>query len=119
MSLEFKILKIARATAAAVAPFRICKAGADGAVAQATAVGEKFQGVSDQNGSPAGGRVEMHVEGVCPVEYGGNVSNGDFLTSDASGRAVTAVATNRYFAIAFEDGDLGTIGSCKITHGIV
>lgn len=118
MSLEFKVLKIARTAPAAIAPYRICKAGADGAVAQATAVGEKFQGISDQAGA-VNGRVEMNVEGICPVEYGGNVSNGDFLTSDASGRAVVAVATNRYCAIAFEDGDLGTIGSAKIAHGIV
>ena len=33
---------------------------------------------------------DVHLYGVAEVEYGGNVARGDYLTSDATGRAIAA-----------------------------
>ncbi len=77
--------------AAAIAGCRIVKPGAaDGAAVQATAATEPFLGVSDVMGAPAGGVCDVHQTGVAEVEYGGNVTRGDRLTADASGKAVVA-----------------------------
>jgi hypothetical protein len=119
MALNFSLLKISRQCVALVNPFRFCEAGADGFASQANAATDKLQGISDQSGGPAGGRFELEVQGLVPIEYGGNVANGDFLRSDANGKAIVATAGQRYGAIAFEDGDDGTIGSALIQHGIV
>lgn len=45
--------------------------------------------------------------GLASVLLGGAVANGDFITSDATGRGVRAVAGDRYIAIALEDGAAG------------
>ncbi len=74
----------------AIAARRIVKAGsAAGEVAQATAVTEALIGVCVQPGGAAdGGRCDICLSGVAEVDYGGNVAVGDFLTSDADGKAV-------------------------------
>jgi hypothetical protein len=48
----------------------------------------------------------IHV-GLASVLLGGAVVNGDFITSDATGRGVRAVAGDRFIAIALEDGAAG------------
>lgn len=75
----------------AVAGRRFVKHGAaDGAVVQATAATDAFAGVSDPMGAEAGGVCDVHQVGTADIEYGGNVTRGDRLTSDAQGRAITA-----------------------------
>lgn len=99
-----------------VAPYRIGKFGStDDRVVQATASTESLLGVSNNLGGSAGGRVDMVLTDVTEVEYGGTVTRGDYLTSDASGRAITASpATGVNAGIigkAMASGVIGDIGS--------
>jgi hypothetical protein len=105
---------------AAINPHRICKPGAaDGTAIQAAAVGDFAFGVSDELGAASGGRCDIHTAGVADVEFGGNVTRGAQLTSDADGKAVTAVATNRTIGVARVSGVLGDIGSVLLAPGTV
>ena len=61
----------------------------DGVVVQAGGSAEALFGISDRP-AIAGGVVDVCVCGVVAVEYGGAVSRGDLLTSDANGKAVEA-----------------------------
>ena len=77
---------------AAIAPYRFVKPGAaDAAVIQGAAVGDAIMGTSDSLGADAAGdRVDIHTMGVGEIELGGTVTRGDWLTSDAAGKGVTA-----------------------------
>jgi hypothetical protein len=52
-------------------------------------------------------RVDVIHAGLASVLLGGAVVNGDFITSDAAGRGVRAVAGDRYVGFALEDGVAG------------
>jgi hypothetical protein len=82
-----------RDAAGAIAPYRIIKHGAtDYAVLQAAAATDAICGVTQQLGAAQGQRVDVAIGGVeTEVEYGGIVTRGDPLTSDANGKAVKAV----------------------------
>lgn len=77
----------------AIAKYRIAKFGAtDDAVLQAAAKTDALMGVSTDVG--AGGAAEgidIVRSGVTPLEYGGAVTRGDLLTSDADGKGISAV----------------------------
>ena len=63
----------------------------DGTVTQAASAADALIGVCIQPGGALDGeRVDIRRLGMGEVEYGGNVTRGDRLTSDAQGRAVTA-----------------------------
>lgn len=106
---------------AAVAPYRIVKFGAnDKEAIQATGSSDASIGVSDQMGAEAAGDpLDVVRSGLAEVEYGGNVTRGDWLTSDAEGRAVTASpaagATAQIIGRAEQSGVLGDIGSADIS----
>lgn len=107
---------------AAVAGYRIVKPGAaDGVVVQATTTTEALMGVADRLGAASGGAVDVHMSGVAEVEYGGNVTRGDLLTADASGRAVAAApgagVNANVIGRAMVSGVLGDIGSVLISQG--
>jgi hypothetical protein len=104
---------INRTAEAAIAPYRIVTTGSTELVdVQADAVADALCGVNGSVAVTAGSRYDLNVSGIVPVEYGGNVVRGNKLTTDASGRAVViAAATDRVIGIAWESGDLGTIGS--------
>lgn len=106
-------LKLNRTAEAAIAAYRIVTKGTTEKVdIQAAAVGNPLMGVNGAAAVVAGERFDCTVSGLAEVEYGGNVARGDKLTTDASGRAITTVvAGDRKLGIAWEDGDLGTIGS--------
>lgn len=111
----FPTLVVNRATSGAVLPHRIVAAdAADQTYKQAAAGADKLLGVSGQIGATAADRIDIHFAGIVPVVYGGNVTTGDLLTSDATGRAVVAAAGNRVIGTAFESGDADTIGSVLI-----
>lgn len=111
---------VARKAAAAVAPYRIVKGNSnDGEVLQSAAAADGHLGVSGRDGAETGEIVSVHLDGVCPIEYGGNVATGNPLTSDANGKAVVATAGQRYIGFAHEAGDDGTIGSVHIAPGYV
>lgn len=109
---------------AAVAAFRIVKFGAtDGSVAQAAAVGDKAVGVSTEVPAALGERCDTQLDEVAYVQYGGAVTRGDLLTSDANGKAVTAApgagTNNRIIGIAMVSGVLDDIGQVSITPSMM
>lgn len=117
------ILRKAYGTEAIVPPYRIVKFGAtDGNVVPAAASTDKLIGVSGRLGaSVSGDRCDVTRIGLDEVEYGGNVTAGDELTSDASGRAVTAApgaGVNAYtIGKAEVSGVLGDIGKVMLNPG--
>lgn len=110
---------------AAIAPRRITKYGStDGTALQGAGVDDALFGVSDELGADAAGdRVDIHTLGGVDVEYGGNVTRGDVLTSDAVGRAVAAApaagVNNRIIGQARVSGVLGDIGQVQLGPGLV
>lgn len=81
-------------------------------------------GVSEKGGAAeAGSRVDVVTHGFAPIEFGGNVSFGDPLTSDADGRAIVAApAPGTEIAIvgyAVSSGDADTIGSLRLAPGFL
>lgn len=85
-------------------------AAADGEMALATAPTDLPAAVSRRKRS-AGERDDVGVIGVFPLEYGGVVTRGQKLTTDASGRGVVADPGEQIWGTAWESGGLGTIGS--------
>jgi len=107
---------------AAVAAFTIVKHGsADGQVVPSAAATDKLLGVSTDVAAAINERCDVILGGVADVLYGGNVTRGDILTADASGRAVTAApaagANNRVIGVAMVSGVLGDIGQVDINQG--
>jgi hypothetical protein len=113
MSKLFSLLMLNLAASGAILPYRIVKAvaGTDDAVSQATAPSEKLYGVSGQLGAASGARLDVHLQGLVPVEYGATVAHGDPLTADAEGRAVPATFGDSIIGYATEKGDEDEIGS--------
>lgn len=78
-------------TAAATNPYRLAKfGGADGQVVQAAAATDKLIGAFDELAHASGERADVVRDGRCLIQLGGTVTRGDWLTSDANGKAVTA-----------------------------
>ncbi len=70
---------------------RIVKFGAaDGTVVLAAAATDASIGVSSELGVLSGEPCDVERFGLVEVEFGGTVTRGDPLTSDASGKAVAA-----------------------------
>jgi hypothetical protein len=88
----------------------------DGEVIQGAAATGLLIGVSDLSAA-SGERVDVVLSGVAVVEYGGSVTQGALLTSDADGKAVAAVATNRIIGAAMVGGVSGDLGSVLISMG--
>ena len=112
------ILSVNRIASGAIAPYRILQlATLDDRVEQAAADARKFAGVSGQLSALDGERLDLHVQGIAPVEYGGTVANGDPLTSDSLGRAVKAGAGDTVLGTAQESGTVDEIGSVLLGAG--
>lgn len=80
-------------TGAVCNPYRIAKFGAaDGEVLQGAAATDLLIGVFSIPGAAAasGERVDVILSDIADVEYGGTVTRGQKLTSDADGKAVAA-----------------------------
>lgn len=106
----------------AISKHRIVKFGADADHAvQAAAVGDKLIGVNGELDVVADERVDIALTGAATVEYGGNVSEGDLLTTDANGKAVAAApatgVNNRVIGVALLDGVDGDYGSVLLSPG--
>lgn len=105
---------------AAISPHRIVKYGAaDLGVLHGAAATDKMCGVSDSLGADASGdRVDIVTHGVTDVEYGGAVTRGDWLTSDANGKAVAAApaagVNNNVIGQARVSGVDGDIGKVRL-----
>lgn len=103
---------------AAIAKHRIVKFGADDShVIQGAAATDALFGVADSLGAAAAeDRVDVQLAGVVTVDFGGTVTRGGLVTSDATGQAVAAAPSagvnNRVIGIALVsavDGDLGPV----------
>lgn len=108
----------------AIAAFTVVKLGAaDGGVLAAAAVSDKLVGVSTDIAAAINERCDVILAGVADVLYGGTVTRGDPLTSDASGRATTAApgagTNNRIIGIALVSGVVGDVGSMQIAQSIM
>ena len=104
---------------AAIAAHRIVKFSADYTVEQGAAATDALIGIADQAAAAAGDRVDVFRDGVVKVEYGGNVTRGDLLTSDANGMAVVAApaagSNVRIVGVAEISGVAGDIGLCLVS----
>lgn len=103
----------------AIGKFRIVAQGAaDGNVKQATAGTDALLGVTEVFAYAAGDRPSIVRSGIADVEYGGTVTRGAPLTSDAQGRAVVAapsVGVNvRIIGFADVSGVVGDIGLVQV-----
>jgi hypothetical protein len=99
--------------------FRIVKLVANDQVALATAATDLLIGTIDDIPKGANDRTaDIQIAYVAPIEYGGTVTAGAELTSDAQGRAITAtVAGSRLIGIALQAGVLGDISQVLISRG--
>jgi hypothetical protein len=109
---------------AAIAAHRIVKFGADDShVVVGAAATDSLIGVSDLGATSAEDEVAVIMGGVAVVEYGGSVTRGGLLTSDATGKAVAAApasgSNNRIIGIAMVSGVSGDLGSVLIMPGSV
>lgn len=76
---------------AAIAAYRIVKPGAsDGSVLQGAAATDALLGVCESVGPAIGERCDIVKAGIADVEFGGTVTRGAPVTSDANGKAVAA-----------------------------
>lgn len=104
---------------AAIAAHRIVKFNGTTAhsVIQAAAATDHSIGVSDL-GADSGDRVDVIMDGIAHVEYGGDVTQGAWLTADSNGKAVAAApaaeATAQCIGRAMVGGVSGDIGSVRI-----
>jgi hypothetical protein len=102
---------------AAVPIYSLVKFGAnDYTVIPATAVSDRIIGVADILGAEAAGeRLDVNRAGIVPVVYGGTVTRGDKLTSNATGQAITSTAdTDKIIGFAEISGVLNDIGAVLI-----
>ncbi len=112
-------------SAAAILPRRIIAFGAtDGAVQQGGASSDPLIGISGPRGAAAAGeRIDVYRDGIRDVEYGGGITQGDPITSDADGKAVAAApaagVAARIVGFAEVSGVSGDIGSVSIHLGQV
>jgi hypothetical protein len=104
---------------AAITKNRIVKHGAaDGAAIQAAAATDAMFGVSYQLDTASGATADIVVEGMAKIEYGGTVTRGDPLTSDADGKAVAAtVDGSRTIGFAQVSGVSGDFGLTSVEPG--
>ncbi|MDF1583889.1 MAG: DUF2190 family protein [Methyloprofundus sp.] len=99
----------------AILPHMIVKFGAaDNTVSTAIAATDLLIGVSDELGISAldvteGATVDVVLSGIAEVKLAGTVVRGAKLTSNASGQAVTAVATNQVLGVAMMSGVAGDV----------
>lgn len=105
---------------AAVSPYRIVKFGTgDDKVIQAAAVSDAMFGVANNLGGDIGKRCDVIMEGTAEVEYGGTITRGQPLTSDANGKAAASAPAaginNRIIGFALVSGVAGDIGSVQLS----
>jgi ABC-type Fe3+ transport system substrate-binding protein len=111
---------------AAMPKRRIAKFGAaDGVLllAAGAAATEFSIGVTTEVDTLTGEPVDLIRAGLADVEYGGTIVRGAPLTSDATGRAVTAApaagTNNRIIGFAEVSGVVGDIGTVYVNPGFM
>lgn len=108
----------------AIPAFRIVKMGAnDGEVLQAAAATDFLVGVNGELAPASGERVDIQKVGIARIEFGGTVTRGGPVTSDASGKAVAAApaagSNVRIIGFAEVSAVSGDIGDVLIAPGLM
>lgn len=108
----------------AIAKYRMVKFSADGTVVQGAAATDALIGVVDiPNAAVLDDRVDVVRDDITLIECGGTVTAGDFLTSDAVGRAVKAApaagVNNRMIGIVESAGVIGDIVYMQVVPGSI
>lgn len=95
MSFEQNVKTINLVTAADLSAkqFYLCKTNSSGLAALASSAGQDVTGVIYDNGGTSGRVIPVANGGSVMVIYGGTVTAGDKLTTDANGKAVTAAGS--------------------------
>ncbi len=75
---------------AAISPFRQVKFSAAETVIQAAAATDSIIGVSNEVGAASGERQDVVLDGTAYIEAGAAIVLGALISSDATGRAITA-----------------------------
>jgi len=114
--------KSVKCTAAIATAFTIAKFGADyDTLSLATAVGDDLIGIFQHVTTLAADEVRVRLEGISELKIGGDVTRGDWLTVDSSGRGVTAAPTtgvnNSVIGRALANGVLNDIIPCHLRQG--
>jgi len=109
---------------AAIAAFRIVKMGSnDGEVVQSAAATDLLIGVNGEIAPASGERVDIQKVGIARIEFGGTVTRGGPVTSDATGRAVAAApaagANNRIIGFAEVSAVSGDIADVLLAPGLM
>ena len=118
------VLNRAGTAEAAIAAYRIVKFGAnDGGYLQAAGPTDYLAGVCESVGPASGERLDVVKAGIADVEYGGTVTRGQPVTSDAVGRAVAAApaagSNVRIIGFAEVSAVLGDIAPTWIEPGVM
>lgn len=98
--------------------------GANNSTVEASSAATDFGfGVADTLGAEAGQMLDVHRAGLAEIELGGTVAAGDPLTSDASGKAIRAVAAagTTVWIVGYADGP-GVVGDyidCFVAPGVL
>ena len=105
--------------AAAIAKYRIVSFGAsEGQVVQSTSDAGVLGVTGPRGAAAAGDRIDIYLSEIRDVEFGAPVTFGDYVTADATGRAVKAApgagVKMEVLGRAMETGPVGTIGKIKI-----
>lgn len=108
---------------AAVTKRRIVKMGTvDGKVLQGAAATDLIFGVAAELDAAIGERVDVHVNGVAEVEFGGTVTRGQEVTSDANGKAVASApaagVNNRIIGVALVSAVSGDVAPVLLAQGL-
>jgi hypothetical protein len=116
------LIKTFYSTAAITKHRLVIPGSADNTCTEASAATGLLIGVcADLGAGAAGEPVDIILDGIANVEYGGDVTRGQLLTSDGSGRAITATASAganiRIVGVAMVSGAVGDIGSVKLSQG--
>ena len=100
-----------REAAAAVEPYEIIKLDTNDKVVKAAAGTDAIKGVVQQGGKVGASVSFARLNGVgsFKVRLGGTVAKGAKLTSNASGRAVTATTGDTQFGTALQAGVSGDV----------
>lgn len=108
----------------AIAAFRIVKLSSKGIVQVAGAATDKSVGVTQDLAAADGDRTDVQHSGIAWVTAGAAIAVGDPLTSDASGRVITAApaggANVRVVGYALEDAAAaGDVINVQLSLGVM
>jgi len=114
------IEKSVKCTAAISTAYVIAKPGGDDdTFSVASTSTDALLGIFQHTTDAAGDFVRVMMSGISPVVYGGDVTRGEPLTADSSGRAVKAAIGESIIGYATVSGVKGDVGFCLISPQIL